>query len=75
MVRAVHTLRGLTSTFDAADAVRISKSIEQLASNCDWLAVDVALGRLEIEANALRDALHEYASGRFVGWASESDRK
>lgn len=60
VIRAVHGLRGLASTFDAEEAVGLSKSIELSASRGDWPAVGGAIGRLEIETNALRDALDGY---------------
>jgi HPt (histidine-containing phosphotransfer) domain-containing protein len=60
VARAVHGFGGLTATFDAYEAVGITKSIGQMVSNGDWKAVGDALAELETEVDNLRCDLGEY---------------
>ena len=64
VARAVHGLGGLMATFDAHQAVGITRSIGRMASTGDWPAVQDALTELETEVHNLRCDLGEYTKYR-----------
>ena len=60
VARAVHSLRGLLSSCDAHDAVRVTARMEEFVRQGDSKAVVESLPSLEKEIARLREALMEH---------------
>ena len=60
VVRAAHSIKGLSANFDAEKAMAIANSIEQMARKGEMRGLSSALVDLEVEVRTLQRALSEY---------------